>query len=171
MVVFVRVAARDDVPRLIELLRLGALVPTKEDAALLHDYAVALDEINAGPGAVLVAELDGVVVGMLQVIVFRHLQERGRLCAELESMHVHPDHRSTGIGSVLLAAAVAHARAAGCYRVQLTSNAARPDAHRFYERNGFDPSHVGFKLRLNAEGGGVPIEAQFVLPSEDWSGL
>jgi GNAT superfamily N-acetyltransferase len=149
MTVSVRVARREDVSRLIELLQLGALVATKEDADCLGDYEAALEEINGGPGGVLVAELDGVVVGMVQVIVFRHLQERGRLCAELESMHVHPDHRSTGIGAVLLAAAEAHARAAGCYRVQLTSNAARPDAHRFYERNGFDPSHIGFKRRLN----------------------
>ena len=36
----------------------------------------------------------------------------------------------------------------GCYRIQLTSNTARPDAHRFYERLGFVPSHVGFKMRL-----------------------
>ena len=44
--------------------------------------------------------------------------------------------------------AVARAAALGCYRIQLTSNTARPDAHRFYERLGFVPSHVGFKMRL-----------------------
>jgi hypothetical protein len=32
--------------------------------------------------------------------------------------------------------------------VQLTSNNARSDAHRFYERLGFVPSHVGFKMLL-----------------------
>ena len=32
--------------------------------------------------------------------------------------------------------------------VQLTSDVARPDAHRFYERLGFTASHVGFKLQL-----------------------
>jgi hypothetical protein len=32
--------------------------------------------------------------------------------------------------------------------VQLTSNDARPDAHRFYQRLGFTPSHRGFKLLL-----------------------
>jgi GNAT superfamily N-acetyltransferase len=148
MPVSVRVGCLGDVPRLIDLLQLGALDAGKEDVVRLADYEAALEEINAGPGAVLIAELDGVVVGMVQVIIFRHLQERGRLCAELESMHVHPDHRSSGIGTVLLAAAEVYARAAGCYRVQLTSNAARPDAHRFYKRNGFIPSHIGFKRRL-----------------------
>jgi GNAT superfamily N-acetyltransferase len=63
-------------------------------------------------------------------------------------MHVHPDHRARGIGAVLLAAAVERARAAGCFRVQLTSNKARVDAHRFYLRHGFEESHEGFKLLL-----------------------
>ncbi len=52
------------------------------------------------------------------------------------------------MGGELIRHAVARARALGCYLVQLTSNAARPDAHRFYERLGFVPSHVGFKMRL-----------------------
>jgi GNAT superfamily N-acetyltransferase len=95
-----------------------------------------------------VAELDGEVVGVCQLIVFRHLQAHGGLCAEVESMHVHPDHRSGGAGAALLAEAVARAGALGCYRIQLTSNTARSDAHRFYERLGFVPSHVGFKMRL-----------------------
>ena len=45
--------------------------------------------------------------------------------------------------------AIGRARELGCYRVQLTSNTARPDAHRFYEQLGFVPSHVGFKLLLD----------------------
>ena len=60
-------------------------------------------------------------------------------------MHVAPEARGTGSGGVLLEDAVARARAAGCYRVQLTSNAVREDAHRFYARHGFTPSHVGYK--------------------------
>lgn len=46
--------------------------------------------------------------------------------------------------------AVARARARGCGMVQLTTNAARPDARRFYERLGFRPSHVGMKLPLES---------------------
>ena len=127
---------------------MGALDPKKEDPAKYRDYEVALDEINAGAGCVLVAELDGDVVGTVQMVIFRHLQEQGRRCAELESMHVHPDYRSHGVGGVLLAAAEEYAQAAGCYRIQFTSNKLRTDAHRFYERRGYEPSHVGFKRRL-----------------------
>jgi len=114
----------------------------------LGPYRAALRDTETRGGAVLVAELDGEVVGLCQLIVFRHLQAHGGLCAEVESMHVHPDHRGGGVGAALLAEAVARATSLGCYRIQLTSNTARPDAHRFYERLGFVPSHVGFKMRL-----------------------
>jgi GNAT superfamily N-acetyltransferase len=44
--------------------------------------------------------------------------------------------------------AIEDARRRFCVLVQLTSDKARVDAHRFYERLGFTPSHEGFKLRL-----------------------
>jgi GNAT superfamily N-acetyltransferase len=147
--VTVRSARPEDLPRLVELLEFGSLVEGKEDRADGPAYASALDEIRATPGCdVLVAEADGEVVGTCQLIVFRHLQSRGGRCAEIESMHVHPDHRGRGIGSQLLGAAVDAARQAGCYRIQLTSNRQRLDAHRFYEREGLTASHVGFKRHL-----------------------
>jgi GNAT superfamily N-acetyltransferase len=147
--VTVRSARDRDLPRLVDLLEFGALAEDKEDRSDLSAYASALDEIRSTPGCdVLVAEVDGEVVGTCQLIVFRHFQARGGRCAEVESMHVHPDHRGRGIGTRLLAAAVDAARNAGCYRVQLTSNRQRPEAHRFYEREGFSASHIGFKLLL-----------------------
>ena len=48
------------------------------------------------------AEVDGEVIGVCQLIVFRQLQARGGLCAEIESVHVHPDHRGSGVGTTLL---------------------------------------------------------------------
>ena len=146
--VVVRQAVDADVPRIVELFTHGSLVEGKEDPGDPAPYLSALAEIDRGPGRVLVAEVGGQVVGVCQLIVFRHLQNRGGLCAEVESVHVHPDHRGNGIGGVLMRAAVQQARELGCYRVQLTSNIARPEAHHFYERLGFEPSHRGFKLKL-----------------------
>jgi len=151
--VIFRSARPEDAGPLVALLIHGALVAGKEDPDHPERYEAALAAIQSTPGNdVLVAELDGVVMGMCQLVMFRHLQGGGGLCAEIESMHVHPDIRSRGIGGQLVAAAVAAARRAGCYRIQLTSNAARTDAHRFYVRHGFESSHVGFK-RLLAPGG------------------
>ena len=146
--VLIRQAREDDVRRIVELFVHGSLVEGKENPADLAPYRSALNEIARGPGQVLVAELGGAVVGVCQLIVFRHLQHKGGLCAEIESVHVHPEVRSSGIGRVLMEAAITRARELGCYRVQLTSNNARSAAHRFYATLGFVPSHQGFKLTL-----------------------
>ena len=121
----------------------------QEDPAVLAPYERALAEIARTEGNdVLVAVVDGEVVGMCQLVVFRHLQSRGGRCAEIESMYVDATHRSQGIGGELLADAVRRAALAGCYRVQLTSNKVRADAHRFYRRHGFVATHEGFKRDL-----------------------
>jgi GNAT superfamily N-acetyltransferase len=146
--VTVRDAQAGDVAVLVGLL-VGGSLTVSEDAGDLAPYADALAAITTDPSTtVLVAEVDGQVVGMCQLIVLRHLQHRGGRCAEIESMHVTASHRSGGIGAVLLDAAVERAARAGCYRIQLTSNMARPDAHRFYQRHGFVPSHAGLKRYL-----------------------
>ena len=147
----IRRAVQADVSALVGLLVGGALPGTaedKEDTTDARPYRVALAEIEAAGGAVLVAEQQEVVVGMCQLLVFRHFQGRGGRCAELESVHVRADCRERGIGGALVRAAVDEAQARGCYRVQLTSNAARADAHRFYRSLGFEPTHLGFKLQL-----------------------
>jgi GNAT superfamily N-acetyltransferase len=147
--VTIRSAGPDDVKRLIELLGHGSLNDQQEDITDLSVYLAALTEIQGTDGSdVLVVEQNGEVVGMCQLVIFRHFQRCGGRCAEVESMHIHPDFRGRGLGEQLLAVAVNAAREAGCYRIQLTSNLERPNAHRFYERLGFVPSHVGFKRLL-----------------------
>jgi GNAT superfamily N-acetyltransferase len=145
----IRSAVPSDVVHLVALLEHGALEDGNEDSSNLNSYSEALAAIQAsGASDVLVAELDGAVVGMCQVLMLRHFQRQGGLCAEVESMHVHPALRGRGIGERLMDPVVDIARQAGCYRIQLTSNLRRTNAHRFYERHGFVPSHVGFKRLL-----------------------
>jgi GNAT superfamily N-acetyltransferase len=135
---------------MVELLQHGALRQGKEDLSDSDPYLAALTEIQVASGNhLVVAEVDDEVVAMCQVIIFRHFQRGGGLCAEVESMHVHPDFRSNGIGERLATFAVDMARDAGCYRIQLTSDLRRSDAHRFYQRLDFEPSHLGFKRTLN----------------------
>ena len=151
--VVVREARPDDLAALVALLAAGTLRGA-EDPGDLAPYRAALEEIASTPGSeVLVAEAGGAVAGMCQLVTFRHLQERGGRCAEIESVHVAERLRGRGIGGLLLDAAVERARRAGCYRVQLTSSKVRLDAHRFYLRHGFEATHECFKRYLGGGGG------------------
>ncbi|MBB0232491.1 GNAT family N-acetyltransferase [Streptomyces calidiresistens] len=114
-------------------------------------YRRAFERIAADPAQfLLVAErtADGTVVGTLQLTVIPGLSRCGSDRALIEAVRVHASERGTGLGTRLMEWAIAEARRRGCAMVQLTSDAGREDAHRFYERMGFVPSHVGFKLPL-----------------------
>lgn len=144
----IRVAVPSDARAIARLLVAGSLSPEVERPGEVERYAEALAELAEGRGAVLVAELDGEVVGVCQLITFRHIQHAGARCAELESFHVAEEHRSKGIGAAMLEELEQRASDLGCYRIQLTSNLRRPDAHRFYEAHGYTGSHRGFKKSL-----------------------
>ncbi|WP_240500947.1 GNAT family N-acetyltransferase, partial [Streptomyces albus] len=58
------------------------------------------------------------------------------------------DARGSGLGTQLITWAIDEAGRQGCALVQLTSDATRVEAHRFYERLGFEASHLGFKKPL-----------------------
>lgn len=145
----VRPARREDVTELVRILTAGSLTPEAEDRSAEDSYWHAVVETRRGGGDVLVADLDGVPVGFCQLIVFPHFQHGGGRCAELESVHVSVQYRGRGVGAALLDAAEALAERQGCYRIQLTSNLVRDDAHCFYRARGYAATHAGFKKTLS----------------------
>ncbi len=126
----------------------GSMTPESEREHDVGAYWEAIEETRRRRGDVLVAEADGDIIGVTQVMVFPHFQHTGGWCAEVESVHVRDDWRSHGVGAALLAAADDIARREGCYRIQLTSRNVRIDAHRFYEANGYVAMSQGFKKLL-----------------------
>ena len=145
-----RRATEADVPTIVALLaddELGAKRESPEDMA---PYLAAFAAIDADPHQLLVAaELDGAIVGTMQLTFIRGLSHRGATRAQIEAVRIASDSRGQGLGSTLIAWAIEEARRRNCYLVQLTSNNSRLDAHRFYTRLGFTQSHAGFKLQLH----------------------
>ena len=148
-----RRARRGDVPAIVALLRddeLGSGREAPEGEPLPDSYYAAFDAIDRDPSHELtVAELEGRVIGTFQLLFLAHLGSRGALVAQIESVHVHSSARGKGLGTELMRRAISRARERGCRRVQLTSNKARKDAHRFYERLGFRATHEGLKLPID----------------------
>ncbi|KGF68169.1 acetyltransferase [Hoeflea sp. BAL378] len=119
------------------------------DPADLPLYLAAFERIAASPNDTLyVAVLDGEVVGTFQTTLMTSMTGKGSSNLTIEAVHTLSDRRGRGIGEAMIRHAIAEAEARGARLVQLMSNAARTDAHRFYERLGFTRSHAGFKMKL-----------------------
>lgn len=144
-----RPATEQDVPEIVALLAddsLGAARERQDSAEYLAAFRRMLAE---GSNHLIVGvEAGGSVVATYQITFISGLSLRAARRAQVESVRVASALRGQGIGAALMADAEARARAAGCSLIQLTTNRTRTDAHRFYERLGFTPSHIGYKREL-----------------------
>ena len=145
-------ATADDLPALIDLLADDMLGASRDGIRPDEDrrrYERAFAAIDDDPAHLLVVgRREGQVVATLQLIVTPSLSRRGAFRAVIESVRVSSSLRSQGVGGALVRWAVEEAGRRGCEMVQLSSDKQRTDAHRFYERLGFERSHEGFKLML-----------------------
>jgi GNAT superfamily N-acetyltransferase len=151
MKLLIREAREDDLAELIALFAADAVGGHGDttDAAAFPDYRRAFEIIQASPDQMLyVAELDGIVAGTFQIMITTSLTGRGSSSMIIEAVQTRSDLRGQGIGAEMITFCIEDAKRRGVRLVQLTSNAARKDAHRFYERLGFKPSHLGFKMAL-----------------------
>lgn len=147
----IRKAIRDDLPAIIGLFASDALGGHGDTTApdAFDDYLAAFERIEASAHERLyVAVLDDSVVGTFQTAILTTLSGRGSSSMILEAVQTRSDMRGRGIGAAMVAFATEEARRRGMSKLFLTSNKVRTDAHRFYERLGFEPSHFGFRLRL-----------------------
>ncbi|WP_052109707.1 GNAT family N-acetyltransferase [Knoellia sinensis] len=149
----VRRATREDLPAIVALLVDDPLGATRESAGgadgELTAYVTAFEAIDADPAhALVVLDDGGEVVGTLQLTLLPGLSRGGALRAQIEAVRVASSRRGQGLGEQLFQWAIDEARRRGAVLVQLTTDASRGDAHRFYERLGFVPSHVGMKRTL-----------------------
>ncbi len=147
----IRRATALDLPAVVRLLADDPLGATREQYAdpLPDAYHTAFAAMESQTGNVLlVAIVDGEVVGCLQLTVIPGISRLGASRAQIEGVRVAATHRGARIGEALVADAIERAKDANCALVQLTTDNTRADAKRFYERLGFEATHVGMKLRL-----------------------
>jgi GNAT superfamily N-acetyltransferase len=96
----------------------------------------------------ILAEVDGELAGGLmgsypELTPYVRARE-----ARLNSLWVRPQHRSSGVGALLVDEFFAWAREIGAPYAIVTAYAANTSAQRFYERQGFDPHAVTLRMGL-----------------------
>jgi len=146
-----RQATREDLPEIVRMLADDFLGATREryENPLPDSYIKAFEEIAADKNnELVVAEMNGKIVGTLQITFTPSISFQGGKRATIESVRVDAKYRGQGIGKQLMQWAIERAKAENCFAMQLTTNADRKDAHRFYEDLGFTGSHLGMKLYL-----------------------
>jgi len=147
----IRRATDADLPRVVELLSQLALGDDRDPPAdpLPDSYRAAFRQIEADSRQqLLVAEAAGRVVATAVLGIVPNLSYRGRPWAFVEGIVVNRPERGKGYGEALVRYAIEEARRAGCFKVSLTSNKRRSEAHRFYQKLGFTATHEGFRILL-----------------------
>ena len=151
-----RRAGLGDLDALMALLADDPISAARGDQAQESDlpaYERALADLIDDPSneILLVEDPAGAVIATMQLTRIPGMARRGSTRLLVEAVRVSSALRSGGVGSAMMRWVTdVAAPATGSSIVQLTSDEARIDAHRFYERLGFVGSHRGFKYAVTA---------------------
>ena len=146
-----RLAKRADLPAIVRMLADDDLGSQREryEEPLPESYTAAFEQIERDVNhELIVAELNGAVIGTLHLMFLPSISFQGGLRAQVESVRVDRLYQGKEIGSDMMKWAIERAQGRGAHIVQLTTHQSRVDAHRFYERLGFKGTHLGMKLNL-----------------------
>ena len=97
-----------------------------------------------------VVEKDNEIIGFCHGDYFQTLWMCGETCY-LSGIIIKSSFRGKGIGQILMKHIKSKAVEYGCKAIILESGILRRDAHKFYERFGFEKSCYGFEMIINKD--------------------
>jgi GNAT superfamily N-acetyltransferase len=94
-------------------------------------------------------EADGKLVSTCNITIIPNLTRGARSFAIIENVVTSEKHRGKGYGALVINKAIDCAKENNCYKVMLLSSAHRKEAHKFYEKLGFNSKDkVGFFMYI-----------------------
>lgn len=131
-----------------QILRLYAEVLDKGEVLKADDAAIIFDKISSYPNyKIYVVKTDNQVVGTFALLIMDNLAHLGTPSGIVEDVVVSEKFQGNGIGKKMMTFAIEKCRQLGCYKMVLSSNLKRVEAHQFYENLGFEKH--GFSYRIN----------------------
>jgi len=141
----IRTATEQDIPAILTLYRdagIDGAVSFTVEEAIAH-FAV----IRSYPSfRVFVAMVDEVVAGTYELVILDTMAKRGQKAGIVEAVAVCPMHQGHGVGRAMMQHAMDQCRLDGCYKMALSSNLKREQAHLFYESLGFAKHGYSFQI-------------------------
>lgn len=133
-----------------EVIRLqGQLSDAGEAGISEEDASRIFARMETYPdNVVFVAELEGRIAGTFTLLVMDKLGHGGKPAGVVEDVVVDEELRGRGIGAEMMRFALDYCRGRGCYKLALSSNVRRTEAHDFYEGLGFRRHGFSFLVEL-----------------------
>ena len=135
-------ATLEDLPALVELV--GSLLDLEEDFEpdqnkQEHGLRLILEQPNRG--RIFVLRTDHAIMGMVNLL-FTISTAEGGFVLLLEDVVIHPEHRSEGYGTRLVEYVIDFARKKEFRRITLLTDKISEESQRFFQRFGFEKSHM-----------------------------
>jgi len=139
----VRAASKSDLSGILDVYRQAGMSPAGTLPVQAAEAIFARMETYP-EYRVYVAERDGRIVATFALLIMDNLANMGKPSAIVEDVAVRPDCQRQGLGKAMMDFAMDTCRQKGCYKLVLSSNRRRVDAHRFYELLGFKQHGFSF---------------------------
>ncbi|ATW26643.1 GNAT family N-acetyltransferase [Candidatus Formimonas warabiya] len=141
----IREAREADIPKILELYQ---ALDGEEELRPAQALEIWHKTLQWPYHKIFVAEEEAALIGTCQLAIFENLSHHGARVALAESMVVHPEWRNRGVGTEIMKFIMERAREEKCYKLMLSSNQKRVDAHRFYGKLGFQQHGISFLVEV-----------------------
>ena len=143
----IRKAEEKDIPSIIALH--SEIDLSNEESISLQNANIIFSRIQSYPNYhIYVALIQGEVVGTFALLIMHNLAHNGAPSGIVEDVAVRREWQGKGIGKHMMAYAMQRCKEAGCYKMALSSNSIRENAHRFYESLGFNKHGYSFVVDI-----------------------
>ena len=88
------------------------------------------------------------IIGTFELVIMNNLAHQGTPSGIIEDVVVAEEYQRKGVGKAMIQHAMRVCKEMGCYKVSLSSNLKREDAHQFYESLGFQKHGYSFYIEL-----------------------
>jgi len=141
------IGKREDITGILELYK--QLYENKVSSDTLEEANKAWDNIETSNIKYFLAKDNDKIIGSCYICIIPSLAFNGKSIGFIEHVIVDENYRRKGIGKKLLETAIEYAKENNCYKVVLQSGIKRIEAHKLYEKLGFNgKSKKAYELRF-----------------------
>jgi ribosomal protein S18 acetylase RimI-like enzyme len=143
----IREALEEDIPAVLDLYSAAGI--GSEDNFNPAEARLHFAALRKYPSLrVFVALIDQTIIGTYELLIMDNMAKRGRRSGVVEDVAVHPEHQGQGVGRAMMEHAMEQCRLASCYKMTLSSNLNREEAHKFYDSLGFEKHGYSFRIEF-----------------------